>query len=150
MMKKKCLYLDEKQIPLNLDDQVYNPWVTVRDGDAFVKYIKENPMPDLISMAHDLAEEHYNDFYKNQAQDIHHINYDSFKISSGYHLMRWLIYYCLKNDVLLPVINVHSQNVLGKENMVKEANTFYAHQGQQMMAGDLPLQTIELNTKIIS
>lgn len=145
---KTCVYVDEKKIPKNLDPLKYNPWIVCQHPNDFCDYIRKHPLPDMISLNHDFADEHYIDFANHQAIGIEAINYDKFKVATGLHLMRWLIHWCMENDLDLPVINVHSENTLGTANMVQEANAYYKHRGQSLVAGSLPLQTNDV--KIIT
>lgn len=102
----------------------------------------------MISLEHDFAEEHYQDFAKYQAQGISAIHYDTFKVATGLHLLRWLIHWCMERDLDLPIINVHSENKLGTANMENEGNGYYAHRKQHLLIGTLPFETNDV--KIIT
>lgn len=86
-------------------------WKIVRTYDEFVKYIKENGMPENISFDHDLSYEHYN--YQGCE-----IPYDKLTEKTGYDCAKWLINYCIDNEMTLPKgLFVHSMNVIGGENI---------------------------------
>lgn len=68
-------------------------------------------MPDLISFDHDLASEHYHYAFSDD------IPYSSLTEKIGYHSLMWLLLYCNKNNLQLPEILIHTQNIQGMKNM---------------------------------
>ena len=67
-------------------------------------------MPDVISFDHDLGDEHYT--------NNSNINYSEFKEKTGYDCAKWLIDYCIDNDLDFPkVIYIHSMNPYGSLNI---------------------------------
>jgi hypothetical protein len=78
-------------------------WTIVRTYDEFVNYIKANPMPDIISFDHDLA-----DFIEVDGERIER---------TGKTCANWLVEYCMDNNVKLPEYHVHSSNARGIENI---------------------------------
>ena len=93
---KKALYLDDKRVPLK-SIPGYEDWVIVKNYDEFKEYIENNGIPDYISLAHDLADEHVQDFVKYQSQGIMAINYGDYKEKTGLHCLRWLCEYVEEN-----------------------------------------------------
>lgn len=84
---KTKLYLDDFRL-------VPNGFVLVKNYKAFTDFIQQNGLPDFISFDHDLGEE-----------------------KSGYDCAKWLVEFCLDNNMSLPEFAVHSQNPVGKENI---------------------------------
>lgn len=88
---------------LFLDDLRTTPegFFRVFNFSEFVNYITKNGVPEVISFDHDLGEE-----------------------KTGYDCAKFLVNYCLDNDI--PHINfiVHSQNPIGKENIEYLLNNF--------------------------
>lgn len=88
---------------LFLDDlrTVPSGFVGVRSYKEFTDFIINNGLPDFISFDHDLGLE-----------------------ESGYDCAKWLVNYCLDNNIRLPQFDVHSQNPVGKENIKSLLNNF--------------------------
>lgn len=84
----KKLYLDDLRPTPNGFERVYT-------YEEFVKFISENGLPDFISFDHDLGEG-----------------------KTGYDCAKWLVEYCLDNNLSLPEYDSHSQNPIGKENIL--------------------------------
>lgn len=110
------LYLDDFREPMDSfmfkRDVRYNKlnWVIVRNYDEFVQIIEENGIPEVVSFDHDLAYVHYD--HQNK------IDYSKFIEKTGYHCAKWLISYCLDNDLEFPSeVLIHSMNVQGSENI---------------------------------
>ncbi|RQP15800.1 MAG: hypothetical protein EAS52_13900 [Parapedobacter sp.] len=74
----------------------------VRDFNQFVNYITENGLPDLISFDHDLG-----------------VDENGETKLSGYDCAKWLVDYVMDHQVPLPRVLCHSQNPVGKENILK-------------------------------
>jgi len=120
---KYDLFLDDIRVPnevfayTNADIYLLDNWVIVRKYNEFVECIKKNGIPETISFDHDLADIHYN--YQNV------IDYDGYTEKTGYDCAKWLIYYCLDNDLDLPTtILIHSMNIVGVENIKSLFNTY--------------------------
>ena len=116
------LFLDDVRNPSDCVNYMYTPiytsvdWIIVRTYDEFVKTIIENGLPEIISFDHDLADEHYSPEMYTEA----HYNdlYDEFKEKTGYDCAKWLVNYCMDNNVKLPeTILVHSMNPVGRNNI---------------------------------
>jgi hypothetical protein len=100
----------------------YN-WVIVRNYDDFVNTIKEKGLPDIVSFDHDLSPEHYEilfsdeNWFKSENEEII-LDYDKFQIKTGYHAAEWLMEYCSNTYNHIPICLVHSQNDVGKKNII--------------------------------
>ena len=82
---------------LYLDDlrPIPEGYIGVRSYKEFVTYIIDSGLPDFISFDHDLGLQ-----------------------ESGYDCAKWLVNFCLDNNLRLPKFDVHSQNPVGKENIL--------------------------------
>ena len=120
------LFLDDirnlKETHAYTYDGVYleSDWVIVRNYDQFCEYIKNNPLPELISFDHDLADEHY-DLTEYQEGKI---NYEKYKEKTGYECAKYLMQHCLDTNQELPKILVHSMNDIGKMNILSYLRQF--------------------------
>lgn len=88
---------------LYLDDirPIPDGHIGVRSYAEFVTYITDSGLSDFISFDHDLGLE-----------------------ESGYDCAKWLVDYCLDNNFRLPKFDVHSQNPVGKENILSLLQNF--------------------------
>ncbi len=112
------LFLDDMRDPQTSqflrDGDFYKKtkWIVVKNYDEFVSYITKNGMPELISFDHDLADEHYGTH--DQLDEIEYLLYEE---KTGYHCAKWLIDYCMDNNVEPPRYLVHSMNTAGATNI---------------------------------
>jgi len=98
-------------------------WVIVRNHNDFIDYIKNNGLPTLTSLDHDLGDEHYEIGFKKYDLSI----YDNFKEKTGYDSLKWLCNYCLESNKKLPIIKFHTANFIGLNNMKKYLKNFLKH-----------------------
>lgn len=107
------LFLDDFREPEDAFNHTNNQlyligWVIVRNYDEFVKTIEEKGIPEMMSLDHDLADEHY------ESQQ----EYSEYKEKTGYDCAKWLINYCIDNKKELPAtILIHSMNPAGSLNI---------------------------------
>jgi|LWDU01.1.fsa_nt_gi hypothetical protein len=113
------LFLDDVRVPYDVFKMTINPiyennedWVIVKHYYEFVSYIKENGIPDFLSFDHDLSFDHY--LSENQEGDI---DYNNMEEKTGYDCAKWLVQYCLENNLTIPDYYVHSANPVGKKNI---------------------------------
>jgi hypothetical protein len=128
----KKLYLDDYRYPILSFDYtnniIYNDkdWDIVTNYDEFVNYILKNGLPNLISFDHDLADEHYtpaiywNDYEKSKEYQ----EKQQYKEKTGLECAKWLINYCIDNKQKLPNYLCHSQNPVGKDNILGLLDNF--------------------------
>src|SRR5260370_23147301 len=99
---------------LFLDDTRPAPdrsWDVVRSYDAFVHYIKQHGVPDLISFDHDL---HWTHYYPEGGEfAVQEIPYERYAVKTGYDCAKWLV----ENGYKLKGWRVHSSNVMGAANI---------------------------------
>jgi len=97
---KVLLWLDDVRNPLENDWLVFSPisrpfeCIWVKSYKEFVKWIEVNGLPDGICFDHDLGEE-----------------------ESGYDCAKWLVEYCLDNNLSLPKWSMQSANPVGRDNI---------------------------------
>lgn len=126
------LFLDDFRHPYDAFQYTFDPafsklkWVTVRSYDEFVRYIQRNyekdgSFPELIAFDHDLADDHYNHLSGE-------IPYDQMEEKTGMHCARWLIDFCIDNDLKLPDYKVHSQNPAGRANIKGLLDNYKKHE----------------------
>lgn len=102
------LYLDDRREPWHTYKTCgHRDWVVVRSYDKFVDCIVENGLPFVVSFDHDLADEHY----------LPEVPQSAYKEKTGMDCAKWLIDYCMDNNLKLPAFNVHSANPAGRENI---------------------------------
>ena len=106
---KRLLWLDDLRNPYK-DNWIkdYAPdfvgeIVWVKKYHYFVSWIEENGLPDMICFDHDLS-------------DIH-INKSTYKEKNGMDCARYVVDYCLDNNVDLPKWNIQSANPVGRDNI---------------------------------
>ena len=94
-------------------------WVIVRSYNEFVKYIKKNGLPKFISFDHDLADSHYTprelwtDYEKSKEWQDAQIHTEK----TGFECAKWLVEYCLDNNLSCPEYYSHSMNPVGRDNI---------------------------------
>lgn len=121
--ENKKLFLDDVRQVRDAANYMPNPkvynedgWDIVRSYTEFVNYLKSNPLPELISFDHDLADIHYDvDF-----RDWNDFTSEQLGVEeTGMDCAKFLVKHCreLKQD--LPTILVHSANPVGRANIRK-------------------------------
>lgn len=102
-----------------LDRSIYSEesWEIVRSYKEFVEtvrlkfYLKE--WPSLISFDHDLADEHYDPAMYSENGEYP----KNFSEKTGTECAKWLLQFCIENDIELPDYTVHSMNPIGAERI---------------------------------
>lgn len=122
METKTLLWLDDVRDPMTQNWLVFSPIerpfdiVWVKSYEEFTNWITNNGLPDGICFDHDLSDEHYD-----PSMFVSHENYnelyDSFKEKTGYDCAKWLVDYCIDNNLELPLYNIQSMNPVGKNNI---------------------------------
>jgi hypothetical protein len=96
-MPKYTLFLDDERVYTDVT-WVHIPTdrtiVTVRSYDQFVEFVTDHGLPGTVCFDHDLGTE-----------------------QTGYDCAKWLVYYCLDNQLSFPNYVVHSMNPVGKHNI---------------------------------
>ena len=110
------LYLDDMRTPLILGMDV------VRSYNEFVWFLREKPVPQLISLDHDLAFNHYALEEENPSLRI---PYESYTEKTGWHCAKWIV----ENRIPIQFWHVHSFNPIGKMN-IEHVLRAYCPQGE--------------------
>ena len=105
-MKKTLLWLDDSRDPFRDDWLNFSPigkdihvlWA--KSYSEFIKTIIVDGIPDGICFDHDLGFDEGN-----------------LERKTGYDCALWLILYCNKNKIELPLYNIQSSNSIGKERI---------------------------------
>lgn len=88
-------------------------FIVVRDFTGFVTHITFHGMPDYISFDHDIA------------------SYDENGIElTGLDAAKFVVNYCINNNIECPDFNVHSANPVGADNINLLLTNFKKHQEQ--------------------
>jgi len=105
---------------------IHKEWEIVRNFDEFKQHIETRGMPEFISFDHDLADSHYtpeylwSDYEKSKEwQDA-----QTHTEKTGYECAKWLVAYCIENEIALPDYYCHSANPVGKDNIYNLLDKF--------------------------
>jgi hypothetical protein len=118
----KKLFLDDVRSITDVYDNDKD-FIIVKNYEEFISWINSNGLPDFISFDHDLADEHYNigiDLYIEDKP----LDYSLYKEKTGMECAKWLINYCLDNNLKLPDFKVHSANPAGRDNILSILTNF--------------------------
>jgi len=105
-------------------------WDIVRSYNEFVAWIESNGLPVIISFDHDLADTHYTpehlwvDYNASKAWQDAQVHVEK----TGFECAKWLVEYCMDNKLPLPQYYCHSQNPVGKDNIIGLLNNFKKYQ----------------------
>lgn len=133
-MKNYRLFLDDCRMPADCcnfmrNKTLYenNDWIIVRSArefkDLVSKKFTKREFPSFISFDHDLADAHYGIV----APLFTPPNMEQ----TGMDAARWLVEFCMDNNLKLPDFEVHSQNTVGKENIINLLRNFTKIQNRQ-------------------
>lgn len=97
---RNCIYYMESKLG---DTTIYKEkFVIARSYYEFIQNLEEKGVPEFISFDHDLG---YN-------EDIN-------EEKTGYDCAKYLVDYCLKNNIKVPDYVVHSMNPVGERNIIE-------------------------------
>jgi hypothetical protein len=135
----KKLFLDDLRIPSDCltihympyrihDLSIYNEeWDIVRSHGQFLKWIETNGLPGFVSFDHDLG----NSTNLREVLPIWEwFDIDNNREYTGMDSAKWLVNYCIDNDLKLPEFAVHSANPSGYENINVLLKSFKNHYGK--------------------
>lgn len=109
---------DERNISdvtwLVLPDCAPEEWMVVRNYDQFVQHITAHGLPAFVSFDHDLGQDPANPHEE----------------KTGHDCAKWLVNYCLDNNLACPDFVVHSKNPEGAKNIAGLLNGFQRFQNQ--------------------
>lgn len=134
---KKLLWLDDYRNPMEGQWLVFSP-ITLEDLEVFwvksykefTDWITENGLPDAICFDHDLGLEVA---FKARSKGMSKRKSRLLKKEekTGYDAAKWLVDYCMNNDLKLPLYNIQSANPVGKENIDKLLINFKKYQNER-------------------
>ena len=118
----KLLWLDDFRNPFEDDWLNFSPisrpydCIWVKSYSEFTKWIVNNGLPDAICFDHDLGMEvaltaRANGMSKRKSRGLKQLE------KTGYDCAKWLVEYCLDNNLKLPKWNIQSANPVGKDNI---------------------------------
>ncbi len=117
------LFLDDERVPVDCakymhyrtDCRIYHEeWNIVRSYKQFVSHIETYGLPKLISFDHDLADLPE---LKVELDITEWFDLKNNKEYTGMDCAKWLVDYCIDNNLKLPEFIVHSANPAGTENI---------------------------------
>ena len=131
---KTLLWLDDIRNPLENDWLVFSPIeqpfdsIWVKSYDEFIKWIKENGLPDAICFDHDLGmniaiNARTKGMSKRKSRKLKQ------EEKTGHDCAKWLVEYCLDNNFKIPKYNIQSANPVGKDNINGLLQSFIKHVG---------------------
>ena len=106
-------------------------WKIVRNYDQFVNFITRNyelhdAMPSIIGFDHDLAMEHYSPSMNNP-EEYSKLE-ETFTEKTGMDCAKWLVEFCMDNNLKLPEYFVHSMNPAGAKNITSYLENYKKHE----------------------
>jgi len=93
----------------------------VKSYSEFTDWINTNGLPDMIAFDHDLA-----DVKVIEGSELV-LATDFEKMKSGFDCAKWLVEYCINNNVELPQWTVQSANPVGRDNINGLLNNYRKH-----------------------
>jgi hypothetical protein len=134
-MNRTLLWLDDLRDPT---DNIWNNWIArqglnpmnyditwVKNYDDFTNWIVNNGLPDVVCFDHDLGQDIAIERYttggmsKTQAKKLKKL-----ETMSGFDATKWMVNYCMDNDLRLPDWYIQSANPVGAENIKSYLQSF--------------------------
>jgi hypothetical protein len=141
---KTLIWLDDTRNPFENNwlvfspiDQPYNV-IWVKQYEEFVNYIIKNGLPEAICFDHDLGLViDPNSEFKTINGEISSFSLNIYDDNekTGYDCAKFLVDYCIDNNLNLPLYNIQSANPVGKENidsLLKNYNKFKIEQNDNI------------------
>ena len=129
------MWLDDLRNPT---DNIWNNWIArqgvnptdyditwVKNYDDFTDWIVNNGLPDVVCFDHDLGQDIAIERYttggmtKTQAKKLKKL-----ETMSGFDATKWMVNYCMDNDLRLPDWYIQSANPVGAENIKSYLQSF--------------------------
>jgi hypothetical protein len=119
MSNKVKIYLDDVRTPEESE------WVVVRDYHQFVNLINKIGLNniDVISLDHDLGDTAMVEYYNN-VKDNYSLDYNNIKEMTGYDCCKFLVNKSIDDNLMLPLVVIHSANPIGSSNMMGYINNY--------------------------
>ena len=129
----KILWLDDLRNPyIDLEGRVPKEkgvveWVL--NYEQFVQWIEKFGLPEVISFDHDLADEHYTPeiYWSDYKLSKEYQEAQNYQEKTGMDCAKWLVDYCMDNNLKLPKFYIHSANPVGADNIRGLLNNYNKH-----------------------
>lgn len=126
------IFLDDERFPEQVaeytNNLIYNEkWIIVRNYEEFIRAYRDHQENVIrISFDHDLGEDVAKTLRKwghskKKAREYKKLS------KSGMDCAKWLIEYVQEHNLPVPIIYVHSQNPVGKENIISLFRSYQKH-----------------------
>lgn len=133
---RRFLFIDDLRFVDEAFDYTHNTiylhhkWVVVKNYNQFFKYILEIGVPDIVSFDHDLADQHYTpeEYWEPYEKSKAWQDAQVYTEKTGKDCALFLCEYCRENNVPLPVYYCHSQNPVGKDNILGVLDFYKKHE----------------------
>lgn len=110
-------------MPDNRREYSVSEWVIVRNYQEFTEVVKskflKGMFPELVSFDHDLADIHYN-----QSTFSEHFEYHE---ETGVDCAKFMVQFCIDNNLNLPEFYIHSSNPSGAENIYNAMHDYFKY-----------------------
>jgi hypothetical protein len=121
----RFLFLDDIRQPYDAFEHTQQTmflekkWEVVTNYNEFIEWITKNGLPDFISFDHDLADMHYSTYHlSTDDEKSKEWQYTQLHIEkTGYECAKWLVDYCIDNNLKCPKFYCHSMNPVGKDKI---------------------------------
>lgn len=109
-----CMSYMPSRIGTDAADYTQKQWAIVKNYNEFVAWIVKNGIPELVSFDHDLADEHYDvGCACGWSEDYP----EEFEEKTGLDCAKFLVHFCMDNNLKFPQFHVHSMNPVGSERI---------------------------------
>jgi len=119
-------------LPKNLSTWLYLPNLENFKMGLVDFYKTHGEMPKLVSINHDLTDEHISLELRRPAG--RKIEYEMFKADTGLHVSKALIEFAIANKIFLNQVVVHGLNMQGNNSIIQMVNDYYKLCGQELSA----------------
>jgi hypothetical protein len=115
------MHYKTKYMPDDRREYTMSEWTIVRNYKEFTEAIIANfsagRFPGLVSFDHDLADIHYDPSTQSESFE--------YKEETGLDCARFLVQFCISNELNLPEFYVHSANPIGAENIYQAMHDYF-------------------------
>lgn len=116
-----CVHYKTKYMPENRREYTMSAWTIARNYKEFAEIItskfSEGMFPELVSFDHDLADVHYDPSSWSESFE--------YKEETGLDCAKFLVQFCLDNELNLPEFYIHSANPTGAENIYQAMHDYF-------------------------
>ena len=101
--------------------------VWVKSYEQLVDWVKKNSLPSGFSFDHDLGQDIAIEKVK-KGMSKRQARKEKKNAKSGMDVAKWLVEYCLDNNLKMPKFSIQSANPCGRDNIRALLNGFIKHQ----------------------